>query len=224
MQDHATPIGPRPRDKDAAAVAWGFTGDVICFEMLKEAAIPLWLRIAKGVLKHRHEAEQSVLLAIWKKMEPNQARQTALGTPLDFRKGAGTPFENFRAWSLRVVKNRALDCLKESRRGHDLAPNAAISGDRRRRVAILTGDEVPDTSGEVDEDRSEPDEAEHLLCCFLNLPLDSQLILILRFACGLSYRDIGQFLGIPTGTAHRQAKEAIRTLRKSMKQEYGHEC
>jgi RNA polymerase sigma-70 factor (ECF subfamily) len=104
----------------------------------------------------------------------------------------------FDAWMYRVLIN----CCRDQ-------------GRRRHRMRV----EVPDLALE----RPDPTnhyarvvDADELERGFLELPLEHRAVLVLTHYLGMSARDAGQVLGIPTGTVYSRLHYGMRAMRAAL--------
>jgi RNA polymerase sigma-70 factor, ECF subfamily len=97
--------------------------------------------------------------------------------------------ENARAWLYRVTHNLAVNQLR--RRDHALRREAPPAQPR---------------AGEADLDRALAD-----------LPEDQRTILLLRYTHGLSFEEIAEVVGRPTGTVKVYAGRGLTALRKALR-------
>ena len=163
--------------------------DHLAFEVFYDRHAGAAYSLAYRIVGSRTAAEdvtQEALLSIWRS-----------GARYDRARGS------VRAWTLGIVRNRALDLLrKESGR----SPKLAAGGDEllERRAA----DELTDTEAVRREAAREVRGALRLL------PADQLKVIELAYFGGLTHSEIAEALGMPLGTVKgrmRLAMEKIRT-------------
>lgn len=104
---------------------------------------------------------------------------------------------NPQAWLVTTARHRAIDRLRREQTAHRYTPQVA--------VPVL----VPATEP-LDDDELQL----VFLCCHPALSVESQVVLTLRFAAGLTTAEIARALGAPEGTVAQRltrAKHKIRT-------------
>jgi RNA polymerase sigma-70 factor (ECF subfamily) len=115
-----------------------------------------------------------------------------------FRGGA------FRVWLLTIVRNAFLDWVKDN---------------RSARMVFLPADESteahPDPQPNVEAMLLERVDREVLTALVEKLPAEYREILVLREIEDLSYKEIAEVTGIPTGTVMSRLSRARQALRKA---------
>jgi len=183
-----SPNGSAP--DDAALMARAQNGDIDAFAALYDRYAAHAFRLAQAICHDAGRAEDAVqegFLAIW------HARAR-------FRPEKGS----FKAWSMRIVKNRAID----SRRAAAARPPLQ---------AIETPAEAPDAESKPVQDqvvaRSESDA---LLVSLSELPEAQAEVIALAFFGELSHSEIATQLDLPSGTVKGRMRLGLEKLRKQM--------
>jgi RNA polymerase sigma-70 factor, ECF subfamily len=107
--------------------------------------------------------------------------------------------ERFDAWLGRSLINECRDSLRRRKRVREVAPDAAPAR--------------PSTTDANDDQPSE------LLTAFARLSIDQRSLLTLHHLHGYGVREIGAWLGIPTGTVKWRLSRARRALRAELERE-----
>jgi len=162
-----------------------------------ERAAPVLWCVAAGVLGSRHAAEDAV----------QEAALQAMAKLTTFR--ADT---DFTAWMAKIVRFTALNQMRRVHREpkpfhpdipDPIAPTAATP------IVSEAGDILPDQAGLDD----------HVLNGLNSLHETQRTCLLLRTVLELSYREIGEMLEIPMGTAmshvHRARQQLVDQLRNT---------
>lgn len=113
----------------------------------------------------------------------------------------------FEAWLFRIAANLVRDRSRKVRRR---GPTASLETDSGE-----AGGLEPRASDELSPARGIEgrEEQEKLAACLAKLSPPEQEIIVLRHYSGLSFREIGELLGIPVGTALARAHRALIRLR-----------
>ncbi len=109
------------------------------------------------------------------------------------------PRSPFRNWLYRIATNVALDVLRRERETVDVDE-----------VVLAASDAGPEATVEGRE------RSEQVRQAVLALPPASRAVLVLREYEGLSYREIGDALGIPIGTVMSRLNYARNRLRETL--------
>lgn len=140
-----------------------------------------------GDTSHAEDVVQEGFLAIWR----NRA---------SFRPETGT----FQAWSMKIVKNRAIDF---SRRAASRPPMQRADWDQREPPDI---DSSPVSPQDQVIARSE---SEALLASLGRLPKAQAEVIVLAYYGELSHTEIAAQLGLPTGTVKGRMRLGLEKLR-----------
>jgi RNA polymerase sigma-70 factor (ECF subfamily) len=100
---------------------------------------------------------------------------------------------------------------------YQVARNLAIAEQRRLRVhhraaELLRADSLPHVTYDPPADSEHP----HLMHAVRHLPMRRREIVILHAVHGLSYKEIGQLMGIAPQTVANQFSSALATLRRAL--------
>jgi RNA polymerase sigma-70 factor (ECF subfamily) len=111
---------------------------------------------------------------------------------------------NFRVWLLTIVRNAFLDWVKENRSSRLVfqPPDEAIS-------------EEPDPQPNVEAMLLERVDRETLTALVEQLPAEYREVIILREIEDLSYKEIAEVTGVPSGTVMSRLSRARLALRKA---------
>jgi RNA polymerase sigma factor (sigma-70 family) len=101
--------------------------------------------------------------------------------------------ERFDAWLGRILINECRMALR-----------------KRRRVREVAVDEIRATDSAVASDSTAFDDS------FARLTVDQRALLVLHHVHGYGMREIGEWLGIPTGTVKWRLNRARKALRKEL--------
>jgi RNA polymerase sigma factor (sigma-70 family) len=102
----------------------------------------------------------------------------------------------FTSWFRRILVNTALDHYRSSRRYHEV---------------IELGEELPE--GSVSSDALDRLEADDILVMFAKLPESWRVVYNLHEVEGFSHEEIGEMLGIASGTSRSHLARARARLR-----------
>ena len=108
--------------------------------------------------------------------------------------------DRFDAWLGRILINECRMTLRKRRRVREVAVDEALDSPARP-----TGQPAPDSA-----DSSEFDDA------FARLTVDQRALLVLHHLHGYGVREIGAWLGIPSGTVKWRLNRARNALRKEL--------
>ncbi len=112
-----------------------------------------------------------------------------------------TPPRPVRPWIYAISRHVALMHLRSA----------------RRRKEYLAGDELPDFPVLPEAEKFGDRRTVHRLLA--KLPTKAQEVLILHHLLGLNFTEVGEILGIATGTAKVRAHRAIKVLRDQVEAE-----
>jgi RNA polymerase sigma-70 factor (ECF subfamily) len=178
---------------DEELMARAQAGDTSAFAELYDRHATRAFRVARAVCSDTSRAEDVVqegFLAIWR----NRA---------SFRPQTGT----FQAWSMKIVRNRAID---SSRRAASRPPMQNADLDR--------GD-PPDVGSSPVSPQDEVmarSESEALLASLRRLPESQAEVIVLAFYGELSHSEIAAQLGLPAGTVKGRMRLGLEKLRAEM--------
>jgi RNA polymerase sigma-70 factor, ECF subfamily len=111
---------------------------------------------------------------------------------------------SFKAWSMRIVKNRAIDSCR-------------TAATRPPVQAIETRSETPDTgSKSVPDQVLYRDEIDTVLTSLRELPAAQTEVIALSFFGELSHSEIASQLGLPAGTVKGRMRLGLEKLRRQM--------
>lgn len=114
----------------------------------------------------------------------------------------------FRTWLFRIAINQCYNYLKTRRRHGDLVDCDELH---------LAGDDSPEA------DLVAQDEHHRLYAALERLPAKQRAVITLKVEQGLSYEEISRILGGTAGAARVNYCQGLKTLRKHMTSEDGHE-
>lgn len=180
---------------DEVLVQQARTGDHVAFEALVDRYSALLLRLIRQLVQDEHLAYdilQHVFLQLYLSLPTLRASGTLKG------------------WLCQVARHR---CYDELRRKHPVLFSEIVSETESEEfshlIPLLDPELQPEEQHELHELR------ELLLEAIESLPLRYRAVVRLRYVSQLSFREIGQALGIPHSTAktyfHR-ARKPLRTL------------
>jgi RNA polymerase sigma-70 factor (ECF subfamily) len=166
--------------------------DVDAFEQLFDRHAGRALRVARSVCRdggHAEDAVQEGFLSIWR-------------SRTKYRPDMGS----FRAWSMSVVRNRAVDATRRSRAAH-----------RPRTVNIDTIAELRETThpSPVDQAIRQTD-TEALRAALSRLPDAQAEVITLAYYGELTHTEIATRLAIPTGTVKGRMRLGLEKLRREI--------
>jgi RNA polymerase sigma-70 factor, ECF subfamily len=111
--------------------------------------------------------------------------------------GRFDPYRPFGPWLHTVVSNRALDFARA-----------------RARRAELTTDRAPELADGEDPVLTSSDPA--LAAALAGLTPEHRAVIVLRFVAGYGPKQIGEVLGVPTGTVGSRLRRALDQLRTDL--------
>ena len=179
---------------DRVLVERAARGDSIAFSELVNRHYRRAVRVAFGILKDAHDAEDVV----------QDAFSRVYRRLATFDGGA-----SFYTWLYRIVVNLSIDTLrkrKRDRRIDNQADDAARALELGRGAWPGFDDTCPDGAAE------RRDLAKKLRRAFQDLPEIHQAVLMLRELEGLSYEEIAKTLGIKKGTVMSRLFNARRIM------------
>jgi RNA polymerase sigma-70 factor (ECF subfamily) len=176
---------------DEVLMARAQDGDANAFGRLYDRHAERAFRIARAICRDRSRAEDAVqegFLAIWRGRAA-------------YRPDAGS----FQAWSMRIVKNRAIDSSRH------LAIRPPLQTEDPR------GDRPPTPTSTTPQEeviaRSQRDE---LLDSLRRLPEAQAEVIVLAFYGELSHSEIAERLDLPPGTVKGRMRLGLEKLRREM--------
>jgi RNA polymerase sigma-70 factor (ECF subfamily) len=114
----------------------------------------------------------------------------------------------FRTWLFRIAINQCYNFLKTKKKFGDPVDSRELT---------IVGEDNPQEGLIAAEDRS------RLYAALEHLPAKQRAVLTLKLERGLSYREISKELGGTAGAARVNYCQAVKTLKKYLKVEEGHE-
>ena len=183
VSDESTPS----TEEDARLVRRSRDGDRDAFELLVRRHLAVARRVALGVTRDPHDADDVCQEAFVK----------ALTKIEDCRRP-----ERFRSWLLTIVKNTALN---------------AVDRERRRRTEPLEHAGSLEARGNPEADAEREALKERLATAVGDLPEMQRRVLLLHDYEGWSHGEIGRELGIAAGTSRYHLHEARKAVRRAMK-------
>jgi RNA polymerase sigma-70 factor (ECF subfamily) len=167
--------------------------DTEAFAQLYDRYATRAFRVARAVCSDTSRAEDVVqegFLAIWR----NRA---------SFRPQIG----NFQAWSMKIVRNRAID---STRRAASRPPMQKADWDRSEPPDIGSSPASPQDEVMARAER------EALLASLGRLPEAQAEVIVLAFYGELSHSEIAAQLGVPAGTVKGRMRLGLEKLRTEM--------
>jgi RNA polymerase sigma-70 factor (ECF subfamily) len=108
------------------------------------------------------------------------------------------------AWVYRIAANLAYSHWRQRRRGAWLQPVAPDAL------------EIPTSAADPEQDRLRRTWVRETRQAVQQLPANHRLVFLLKVESGLTYEEIGDVLGCPTGTAKSRLHHAVRKLRAAL--------
>lgn len=188
-------MAPAVRDReqsDAQLMVRARAADADAFATLYDRYAGRAFRIARAVCRDSGRAEevvQEAFLAIWRNRDA-------------YRPEAG----NFQSWSMRIVKNRAID----SSRALAARPKTHSDDGLDHQPLADSGSDSPHEAAQA---RSERDQ---LLASLRKLPEAQAEVIVLAFYGELSHSEIAHELSIPSGTVKGRMRLGLEKLRREL--------
>ena len=157
------------------------------------AAYSLAYRIV-GDRTSAEDVTQEAFLSIWRS-----------GARYDRARGS------VRAWTLGIVRNRAIDALRRQAAGR--APKLTFDDD-----AALEQRPSPDLT---DEQALQSDEAQRLRGALSELPGEQSKVIELAYFGGFSHSEIAEMLSMPLGTVKGRMRLGIEKIRTQLAEGLG---
>ncbi|HEY3970921.1 MAG TPA: sigma-70 family RNA polymerase sigma factor [Solirubrobacteraceae bacterium] len=170
---------------DEALMALVARGDPSAFEVLYDRHVRAALALATQMCRRRAIAEevvQEAFLSFWRSRGH-----------FDRRRG------NVRAWVLGIVRNRAIDVLRQSV-AHDLA-------DANRQV-----DDLLEARECTDHEVGRREGARELLAALGGLPPEQSCVITLAYYGGYTHTEIANMLNTPIGTIKGRMRLGLRKM------------
>jgi RNA polymerase sigma-70 factor (ECF subfamily) len=201
-----TPAGPPVNSSSVGATSWGLSqmppgvyarlpddalmalvrrDDPNAFEVLYDRHVRAALALATQMCRRRAIAEevvQEAFLSFWRSRG-------------HFDRTRG----NVRAWVLGIVRNRAIDVLRQHV-AHDLA-------DANRQVEDLL-----EASEHTDNEAGRREGARELLAALGGLPPEQSCVITLAYYGGYTHSEIAQMLDTPVGTVKGRMRLGLRKM------------
>ena len=117
---------------------------------------------------------------------------------------------SLKSWLYRIAYNCAIDTLRQRKRRREVYPEPDEDGRGPLEQIEDTAAVHPAETIERQETGDELDDA------LRQLPHEHRTVLLLRYADGLSYKEIATVTGIPIGTVMSRIFNGKRKLRKAM--------
>ncbi len=188
---------------DDVLVQQAHIGDHGAFEVLVNRYSALLLRLICCLVQDEHLAQdvlQHVFLQLYRSLPTL------------------VPGETLKAWLIKVARHRSIDELR--RRRHLLFSEIVPVPDGGEFSPLLL---LPDPDLQPEEQLEQDELRELLLEAIEMLPSRYRAVVLLRYAHHLSFREIGQELGIPDATAKTYFHRARKPLRALLEPEFAHE-
>jgi RNA polymerase sigma-70 factor (ECF subfamily) len=175
---------------DEALMARAQAGDAGAFAQLYDRHSRRAFRIARAICRDQSRAEHAVqegFLTIWR-------------SRTDYRPDAGS----FQAWSMRIVKSRAID----SYRRVAARPRTQTSDGYDDRLQIDPSPITPQGAAVAQSER------EGLIASLRKLPEAQAEVIVLAFFGELSHSEIATQLDLPPGTVKGRMRLGLEKLRR----------
>jgi RNA polymerase sigma factor (sigma-70 family) len=204
MQTYLTSTSKQQSDlADDVLVQQARTGDHRAFEALVDRYSALLLRLISHLVQDEHLAHdilQHVFLQLYRSLPKLQASGT------------------LKAWLSQVARHRCFDELRRKRPIYFSELTPLPDGDDYSQLITL-----PDPDLQPEEQVEQDELRELLLEAIEMLPSRYRAVVLLRYATQLSFREIGQELGIPDATAKTYFHRARKPLRALLEPEFANE-
>lgn len=177
---------------DEALMARTQAGDTNAFAQLYDSYSERALRVARAVCGDQSCAEDAVqegFLAIWR----NRA---------GYRPDAGS----FQAWSMRIVKNRAIDSCRRAA----VRPRTQTNDVCHDQFQIDPNPTTPQGAVVAQSERA------GLIASLRQLPEAQAKVIVLAYFGELSHSEIATLLGLPHGTVKGRMRLGLEKLRREM--------
>jgi RNA polymerase sigma-70 factor (ECF subfamily) len=187
--------GAELKDKeqtDEALMVCAQAGDTDAFAQLYDCYSERALRIARAICRNQSCAEDAVqegFLAIWR-------------SRANYRPDAGS----FQAWSMRIVRNRAIDSCRRAA----VRPQTQTNDACHDQLQIDPNPTTPQGAVVAQSER------EGLITSLRQLPEAQAKVIVLAFFGELSHSEIAKLLGLPHGTVKGRVRLGLEKLRREM--------
>ena len=200
MQTHLALNRQRSDLADDVLVQQAHIGDQGAFEILVERYRALLLLLISHLVRDEdlaHDVLQHVLLQLYRSLPTLRTGGT------------------LKAWLCQIARHRAIDELR--RRRHLLFSEIEPFPDEGEYSFLAT---LPDPDRQPEEQVELRELRELLLEAIETLPSSYRAVVLMRYAHHLSFREIGQELGIPDSTAKTYFHRARKPLRALLEPEF----
>jgi RNA polymerase sigma-70 factor (ECF subfamily) len=136
----------------------------------------------------------------------DMAQQTFMQAYIHIREFRGQ--SQFRTWLFRIGINQCYNFFKSKKKFGDPVDSQEL---------VIVDEDNPQAGLIAREDRS------RLYAALERLPVKQRAVLTLKLEQGLSYKEISEQLGGTAGAARVNFCQAVKTLKKYLKTEEGHE-
>jgi RNA polymerase sigma-70 factor (ECF subfamily) len=136
----------------------------------------------------------------------DMAQQTFMQAYIHIREFRGQ--SQFRTWLFRIAINQCYNFFKTKKKFGDPVDSQEL---------VIVDEDNPQEGLIAAEDRS------RLYAALERLPVKQRAVLTLKLEQGLSYKEISEELGGTAGAARVNFCQAVKTLKKYLKTEEGHE-
>lgn len=177
---------------DEALMVRAQAGDADAFAQLYDCYSGRALRIARAICRNQSCAEDAVqegFLTIWR-------------SRANYRPDAGS----FQAWSMRIVRNRAIDSYRRAA----VRPRTQTNDACHDRLQIDPNPTTPQGAVIAQSER------EGLISSLRQLPEAQAEAIVLAFFGELSHFEIAKRLGLPHGTVKGRVRLGLEKLRREM--------
>ena len=136
----------------------------------------------------------------------DMAQQTFMQAYIHIREFRGQ--SQFRTWLFRIAINQCYNFFKSKKKFGEPVDSQEL---------VIVDEDNPQEGLMAQEDRS------RLYAALERLPVKQRAVLTLKIEQGLSYKEISEELGGTAGAARVNFCQAVKTLKKYLKTEEGHE-
>jgi len=200
MQTYLASTRRRSELADDILVQQAHIGDQGAFEVLVERYSALLLLLISRLVRDEdlaHDVLQHVFLQLYRSLPTLRTGGT------------------LKAWLCQIARHRAIDELR--RRRHLLFSEIEPFPDEGEYSFLAT---LPDPDRQPEEQVELRELRELLLEAIETLPSSYRAVVLMRYAHHLSFREIGQELGIPDSTAKTYFHRARKPLRALLEPEF----